>query len=548
MNIIRQHKTTSLFVFLLIIAGILNLLTKTSSSLVNTLMFCANFMIYIGLIVLWAYTVKDRILPTKTRTYMLASSGFMIVYLLQRVFRYRVVITSMFVYRSMAYVYYIPLVMIPSLLFATAVNLGLGNKRSGRTVEKIIIATACVVSAIALTNDLHHLVYIPKVALSEFNMGNNTYSWGIGFYIIYAWMIFALVSGALILFSIVGKNGKKPIILLAGTVVTWIVLCSIHALVFERFSIVRPYFKPEIDCFSMILIFECCIRSRLIPHNENYKGFFEKLRLPILITDKDLNAVHTSNKSLNVTAEDLEKAKKEPFYPDKDIRLSSMKIRAGYAFWTENEHELHEQRNRLKEANELLSEENDLIAVENKLKEQKAHIEAQNQVYERITAAIYPKQKRVEEILNNVEPEAESFAAALGKVCVFNAYSKRKSNLLLLSEDNLPPNNRELFLALAETCRFLKCCGIDAAAVGEEYSSLPLEAVNQLYDTFETVTEIYLESAARMTVSILPDGVRIAMEASNEQILPETVLPVKCQESDGLLYFTIRYEAEEKAV
>ena len=38
-------------------------------------------MIYIGLIVLWAYTVKDRILPTKTRTYMLASSGFMIVYL-----------------------------------------------------------------------------------------------------------------------------------------------------------------------------------------------------------------------------------------------------------------------------------------------------------------------------------------------------------------------------------------------------------------------------------------------------------------------------------
>ena len=138
----------------------------------------------------------------------------------------------------------------------------------------------------------------------------------------------------------------------------------------------------------------------------------------------------------------MEKAKTEPFYPDKDIRLSSMKIRAGYAFWTENEHELHEQRNRLKEANELLSEENDLIAVENKLKEQKAHIEAQNQVYERITAAIYPKQKRVEEILNNVEPEAESFAAALGKVCVFNAYSKRKSNLLLLSEDNLPPNNR----------------------------------------------------------------------------------------------------------
>lgn len=479
---------------------------------------------------------------------MLASSVFMIVYMLQRVFRYRAVISSLFVYRSMAYVYYIPLVMIPSLLLATAVNLGLGNKRIGRRVEKIIIVSSGVVSAIALTNDLHHLVYVPKVALSEFNMDNNSYSWGIGFYIIYAWLIFALVSGALILFSIVGKNGKKPIILLAVTVVTWIALCAIHALVFERYSISRPYFKPEIDCFSMILIFECCIRSRLIPHNENYKGFFEKLKLPILITDNDLNAVHTSNKSLNVSVEDFEKAKAEPCYPEKDIRLSSMKIRAGYAFWTENEHELQEQRKRLKEANELLSEENDLIAVENKLKEQKAHIEAQNQVYERITAAIYPKQKSVESILKNVDPDTDAFAEALGKVCVFNAYSKRKSNLLLLSEDNLPKSNRELFLALAETCRYLKCCGIDAAAVGEEYSSLPLKAVNKLYDTFEAVIETYLGSAARMTVSILPNGVRIAMETSKEQKLPETVLPVKSKESDGLLFLTILNEAEEKAV
>ncbi|MBR5181787.1 MAG: hypothetical protein IKW88_05995 [Clostridiales bacterium] len=548
MNLIKQHKTTSIFVFLLIIAGILNLLTKTSNSLVNTVMFCANFMIYIGLIVFWAHTVRDRILPTRTRSYMLASSVFMIVYMLQRVFRYRAVISSLFVYRSMAYVYYIPLVMIPSLLLATAVNLGLGNKRIGRRVEKIIIVSSGVVSAIALTNDLHHLVYVPKVALSEFNMDNNSYSWGIGFYIIYAWLIFALVSGALILFSIVGKNGKKPIILLAVTVVTWIALCAIHALVFERYSISRPYFKPEIDCFSMILIFECCIRSRLIPHNENYKGFFEKLKLPILITDNDLNAVHTSNKSLNVSVEDFEKAKAEPCYPEKDIRLSSMKIRAGYAFWTENEHELQEQRKRLKEANELLSEENDLIAVENKLKEQKAHIEAQNQVYERITAAIYPKQKSVESILKNVDPDTDAFAEALGKVCVFNAYSKRKSNLLLLSEDNLPKSNRELFLALAETCRYLKCCGIDAAAVGEEYSSLPLKAVNKLYDTFEAVIETYLGSAARMTVSILPNGVRIAMETSKEQKLPETVLPVKSKESDGLLFLTILNEAEEKAV
>ena len=547
MNLIRQHKTTSRFICFMIIAGICNMLTKTQSTLVNSVMFCVNFMIYIGLIIVWARTVRDRILPTKTRSYMLASSVFMILYMLQRVFRYREVLSSVIVYRSMAYIYYIPLVMIPSLLFATAVSIGFGDKKKGRTIENIIIVTAGLVSAMAVTNDLHHLVYVPKVPLSEFNMDNNTYTWGIGFYVAYGWMIFALASGAIILLSIVGKKGKKSIFMLAGAVVLWISLGLIHALVFERFSIPRPFFKPEIDCFSMILIFECCIRSRLIPHNENYQGFFENLKLPILITDSELHTVHTSAHALNVSLDELEKSKTEPTYPDKETRLSSMKIRAGYAFWLENEHELREQRKKLAEANELLSEENDLIAVENKLKEQKAHLDAQNQVYERITAAIYPKQKKIEEILNGVDPETEAFAGELGKACVFNAYSKRKTNLLLLSEETLPKKNRELFLALAESCRFLKCCGIDAAAVGEEYSGLPLKTVNALYDTFEAVIETYLESVSRMTVSILPNGVRIAMEAGKELALPSTVLPVKCKESDGLLYITILNEQEGSA-
>ena len=547
MRLIRQHKTTSLFLAFILSAGICNLLTKTSNSLVNTVMFCANFMIYIGLIIFWAQTVRDRILPTKTRSYMLASSVFMIIYMLRRVFRYRAVISSVFIYRTMAYVYFIPLVMIPSLMFATAVSIDFGNSKTSRMIEKVIMIISVAVSAIALTNDLHHLVYIPKVELSEFNMGNNTYSWGIGFYVIYAWMIFSLVAGSVILFRVVGRKGKNAIITLAFAVLMWIMLCLIHSLVFERFSLIRPYFKPEIDCFSMILIFECCIRSRLIPYNENYQGFFKKLKIPILITDSNLHAAHTSDVSLKVSLEDLENSMKGPCYPAKDVRLSSMKILAGYVFWIENEHELRVQRKKLAQANELLSEENNLIAVENKLKEQKAHLDAQNLVYERITAAIYPKQKKIEDILNNAEPDSGDFAEKLGKACVFNAYSKRKTNLLLLSEETLPESNRELYLALAESCRFLKCCGIEAAAVGEEYSSLPLKVINDLYDTFETVIETYLESVTHMTVSIMPKGVRIAMETSREHKLPVTVLPVKCKESDGLLFFTILNETEGNA-
>ena len=178
--------------------------------------------------------------------------------------------------------------------------------------------------------------------------------------------------------------------------------------------------------------------------------------------------------------------------------------------------------------------------MENKLKEQKARLDAQNQVYARIASAIFPKQKRIEELLMNTTPGDSAFAKELGKVCVLNAYSKRKTNLLLLSEESLPKSNRELFLALSETARFLKCCGVEAAAIGEEYSELPLPDIHALYDTFETVIETYFPVAKTMTFSLKPDGIRIAMEAKGTQDLPETQLPVRSEESDGILFFTIR--------
>lgn len=73
-SLIRQHKITSVFICFLILAGVCNLLTKVKNPLVAIVMFCLNFMIYIGLIIYWVHHVIKRILPTKTRGYIVASS------------------------------------------------------------------------------------------------------------------------------------------------------------------------------------------------------------------------------------------------------------------------------------------------------------------------------------------------------------------------------------------------------------------------------------------------------------------------------------------
>jgi len=299
------------------------------------------------------------------------------------------------------------------------------------------------------------------------------------------------------------------------------------------------YNTPEIRTFSMLAILEICIRSRLIPHNENYAGFLSGLKLPVLMTDGKMAPVFCSAVTLKASDEEMRSALDFPVYTDEYTKLSGIRVGAGYVFWNEDEKELHKATRRLEEANAILSEENDLIRVENELKEKKARLDAEAKVYDRIASVIYPKQKRIEQLLESIDPKDTDFGARLGEACVLNAYSKRKSNLLLISQDNLPKSNRELYLALQETARFLKCCGIEAAAVGEEYTDFPLSYVHELYDDFETLIEAWLPYLKRLTVSLTEEGIRIAAELTEAAKLPDMALFVKSTEADGFTFLTI---------
>lgn len=539
-RIIKQHKTTTLFILFALFAGIINLFTRSKLIFVSSLVFCINATIMTGLILFWIHTIRKRVLPSKVRSYLVLSGAFMLLYYLLRVFKYRPVVESVLVNRYCTYSYFIPILMTPAFIVLTAVELSVRGRRAMRRISAGIVISVALIAVMALTNDLHFWVYKPSVPLDEFMVEGGTYSWGPGFCLIYGWIILNLFAAFLLLFKVMRKNDRRIVIMLVVSICVWLTMNLVYSLINSFTNLPKMYSTVEINIFSMILIAECCIRSRLIPHNENYSGFLSKLKAPLLIADSNMHVVQESAVPISASKEILMSSGTGPVYLDPDTRLSRMKIPAGYVFWTENERELHQEQKRLAEANEILSEENELIEVENKLKEQKARLDAQNHVYDRIAEAIFPKQKKIEELLSGTSPDDESFAATLGLVCVYNAYSKRKTNLLLLSEETLPKRNRELFLALSETVRFLNCCGIDGAAIGEDHSEIPLSDINDLYDTFETVVETYLPFLKKMTVSLMADGIRIAMEASEEQPIPETVVPVDCKESDGLLFITIR--------
>ena len=223
------------------------------------------------------------------------------------------------------------------------------------------------------------------------------------------WLAAAIAGGVLYLFLKLRKTRARAALSLLGMGGLWCALVLLYNLnVFAHLGI-RVFNMPEINTFCLLGVFEICIRNRLFPYNENYTGFFSRLSVPVLITDRKFDpAYHTA---VPVTADKafLEASLAGPVYPREDLRLSGMPIQAGAgcAFWEEDEQALHRQRRRLASANELLGAENELIEAGNRMKEQKARLDAQNLVYDRIAEALYPKQKQIEALLSDVKPETE---------------------------------------------------------------------------------------------------------------------------------------------
>lgn len=128
--------------------------------------------------------------------------------------------------------------------------------------------------------------------------------------------------------------------MLSAVLLVWVSMAILSERVTSRLDLVRPYSGPEIHIFGMLGVFEVCIRIRLMPHNENYAGFFRSMHIPVLITDLAFRPVFETAEPLSADRSELGRSLSEAAYPAEDIRLNGKAIRAGFVFWTTDEREL----------------------------------------------------------------------------------------------------------------------------------------------------------------------------------------------------------------
>ncbi|MBR0420407.1 MAG: hypothetical protein IJI66_14690 [Erysipelotrichaceae bacterium] len=192
----KQNHNRWLFVGFLLLAGALHSFDPASEFYVS-IIFCAEYLIYAGMILFWIQSVNRRLSSTWAKRYLMSAACLMLLFVIAQLTKFRIAVSPGLI-RYCWYIYYIPILSIPTLFMMACFRLFAGSEQR-KPHELCFLLPAVMLTLGILTNDLHKLAFIPGTVIAEMTGAPNTYTHGILYYMVYAWVGGTMAAGIILL-------------------------------------------------------------------------------------------------------------------------------------------------------------------------------------------------------------------------------------------------------------------------------------------------------------------------------------------------------------
>lgn len=507
--------------------------------------------IYIVLFLLWGVSLKNRIVQAQVKRFMTAIAGLIVFWVTIRTVKFIIAENPVFV-RVLWYMYYIPMIFIP--LFALFVGFSLGKPENYclPKITSVMYVVSALLFILVITNDLHCFVF--RFPGNAENWSDRDYSYSAGYYIVAGYILCCTVCTLFVLISKCRIPKTKKMLVLP---VLPIAAMIIYSILYVTGSIVKGSFIHTVAgdmtvTVSLLtaLAFECCIHCGLIRSNTHYTELLRPCTLPALITDDDYNILLSSDCAERISKDVMRSSQGHPIMIGNGKRLSSAKIKGGHVLWIDDLSELIEVNDKLTEAKDDLKDEYDLLCEEYDLKNREAHILERDGIYNRIQLDTAGQIKILDRLTDEFELSGDENERRhiLGKMLVFGAYLKRRNNLIFLSYKSDMISETELFLAFRELTDNLELYGVVCGLNIKTDSPIPSKIIMEMYDAFEKMIEISIDSITAVNIVIdEKDNIHTMMitaDAENDlSVMNNDRITAVC-DSDG--EWQINYTSEER--
>lgn len=493
-----------------------------------------------------------RIADDKVRRLLTVTAWMIVAFFVFQGLKYQVFREKDLVGRMLWYLYYLPILFLPtfSLLAAMAVDLKDAKRfvRIGIPIGSVSVAFFLLV----MTNDLHQLVFHFRPGFQNWD---SDYDHGITYYLLAVWVLLLLLASIYVLLQKCRLSASKKLF--------WIPLIPILFGVLYVFLYVMGWSPrasgmlfiefPETACAVIACFWECCIGIGLIPSNKGYEALFMQSSLATQIADSEGNTVYASETASQLTPE--QKASEESLWLDRNTFLRRAGVRGGFVYWQNDMSGINAVNQELTELEERLSEETELIRLQNEDREKRAAIDEKNRVYDKIAEGVREQSQRIAELAGSAQlggpaQDLGDCNARMGWICFYGTYVKRYSNLVLLAENEGALPVAELSLAISESLHALselgiavtkreEGTGVEAGILASAGGELDPHTAITVYETFERLVAC-LEGALK-GVYVRLTGKECKLVLEGEQVALPQDLAEACQATweDDALYATI---------
>ena len=436
--------------------------------------------IYIGLYCAWVVYLNKHVVERKMRKCLTWIGCLMVFWFLIRTIKYLIIVDS-FGSRVCWYLYYIPMILIPTLGLIAALLMDEGDEVKTKKQTVCLLIPASIMILAVLTNDFHQKVfYFPE----GFLLSNEIYHYGLVFFIIQAWMMFCMIIMEVVLVCKSRIPGKTwfwfPIVpgflLLVWNVCTMLRLPLIKVIAGDM---------TATCCLLMAAIYQGGIACGLIQTNNRYIELFQAAGgLNAEITDANFERHYQSGTFPNLTQEVRQGLLTAPLVMRDGIRINHLFVQGGHLFWTEDISLLTDQYEDIKEQQEELKARKRLLQKTYQQEAKRRKAEEQNRLLNLIQS------QTTEEL--EVTESKDVYERLLAQIIVIGTYLKRRKNLLLTMNNDSQAGltEEDLIQSLAESCSALKLCQVRALYYVNVRPLVLHDAdIVQCYDYFEWLTE-----------------------------------------------------------
>ena len=288
-----------------------------------TLFSYLRSFIYIGMFAAWGLSVRQRIVQKQVRRYLTGVSLLLILWFTLRSAKY-FIFWQPNVIRYLWYLYYLPMLFVPTLALLIAMSLGKPDEYKLPKSVLLLFAVSGALLILVLTNDLHQLVF--SFSKNADIWSDESYGYGVCYFAVIGWQVLCAAAALVVmLFKCRLKNRKLRFLPVIPLIV------SLNYLALNYIGI--PWQKElfgDVTAFQSLmymLCFEACIACGYIHSNSRYADLFaSSVGTSAQITDMSFNVRYAAMDTKPISREKMMHAIQSPVTLADGLNLHTMPI------------------------------------------------------------------------------------------------------------------------------------------------------------------------------------------------------------------------------